>query len=247
MNKEISQTNIEPYPDKVSFTIHGSTEDKTKIDFYETSSLIGAQDTPVAKARLDLDSHNKIDSPTTNANPDASLTFVGAQNTLVIKSSISFDKKKNLTPLISCNQKEVDVIRANMMALKSFLMNEIFDLRQEITSLTLQLQREKLSKSKANPFENEEKIVIENLKSQITSFNTENKFLKEEMKSKQNILDEILHQNSQLLKFDHYFNDTTNEKENIREDKECHSKLNHQQKKQLLKERTFSSKRITKE
>ena len=29
------------------------------------------------------------------------------------------------------------------------------------------------------------------------------------MKSKQSILDEILHQNSQLLKFDHYFNDKT--------------------------------------
>ena len=58
------------------------------------------------------------------------------------------------------------------------------------------------------------------------------------MKSKQNILDEILHQNSQLLKFDRYFNDTTNKKENIREGKEYHSKLNHQQKKQLLKERT---------
>ena len=77
------------------------------------------------------------------------------------------------------------------MALKSFLMNEIFDLRQEITSLKLQLQQEKLSESKTNPCENEEKIVIENLKSQITSYKTENKFLKEEMKSKQNILDEI--------------------------------------------------------
>ena len=70
LNKEIPQTNIEPSPDKVSFTIDGSTEDKTKIDFYE--SLIGAQDTPVAKARLDLDNHNKIESPTTNSSPDVS-------------------------------------------------------------------------------------------------------------------------------------------------------------------------------
>ena len=51
-------------------------------------------------------------------NPDASLTFVGTQDTPVIKSSISCDKKKNLIPLISCNQKEVHDIRANMMALK---------------------------------------------------------------------------------------------------------------------------------
>ena len=33
-----------------------------KKTFYETSSLIGAQNTPVAKAKLDLDIHNKIDS-----------------------------------------------------------------------------------------------------------------------------------------------------------------------------------------
>ena len=131
-----------------------------------------------------------------------------------------------------------------MMALKSFLMNEIFDLRQEITSLQLQLQQEKLSKLKTNFCENEEMIVIENLKSQIALYKTEHKFLKEEMKSKQNILDEMLHQNSQLLKFDRYFNDTRNKKEIIREDKECHNKLNHQQKKkkQLLKERNILSK-----
>ena len=75
LNEEISQTNIEPSPNKVSFMIDGSTEDKRKIDFYETSSLIGAQEIPVAKAKSDNDSHNKIDNPTTNANPDASLTF----------------------------------------------------------------------------------------------------------------------------------------------------------------------------
>ena len=80
---------MELSPDKVSFTIDGSTEDKTK--------------TPVAKAKLDLGSHTKVDSPTTNANPDSSLTFVGTQDTPVIKSSISCDEKKNLTPLITCN------------------------------------------------------------------------------------------------------------------------------------------------
>ena len=227
MNKEISQANIGPSPDKVSITIDGSTEDKTKIDFYETSSLIGPQDTPVAKAKLDLDNHNKIDSPTTNASPYVSLIFIGTQDTPVIKTSSSHDKKKNLTLLISCNQKKVDGIRVNMMALKSFLMNEIFGLRQEIVTLQLQLQQEKLSKSKTEYCENEEKIVIENLKSQIASYKTENKFLKGEMKSKQNILDEILHQNSQLLKLDYYFNNTTNKKENKREDKECHNKLKH--------------------
>ena len=67
------------------------------------------------------------------------------------------------------------------------------------------------------------------------------------MKSKQNILDEILHQNSQLLKFDRYFNDTTNKKENIREGKEYHRKLNHQQNKTVIKRKNCLIKRITKE
>ena len=158
LNKEISQTNIDPSPDKVSFTIDGSTEDKTKIDFYETSSLFGAQDTPVAKAKLDLDNHNKIDSPTTNASPNVNLTFIGTQDTPGIKSPIPCDKKKNLTPLSSCNQEEVDDIRANYFyIIRSFVMNEIFDSRQEITSLQLQLQQEKLIKSKSDSCENEEK------------------------------------------------------------------------------------------
>ena len=110
MNKEVSQTNIEPFLDKVNFEIDDSTEDKTKIDFYDTSSLIGTKDTTVAKTKLDLDDQNKIDSPTTNASPDVSLTFIGTQHTPVIKSSISCGKKKNLAPLISCNQKKGDDI-----------------------------------------------------------------------------------------------------------------------------------------
>ena len=43
---------------------------KQKQSFSKTYSLFSAQDTPVAKVKLDLDSHNKIDSPTINANPE---------------------------------------------------------------------------------------------------------------------------------------------------------------------------------
>ena len=43
---------------------------KQKQSFSKTSSLFSAQDTPVAKVKLDLDSHNKIDSPTINGNPE---------------------------------------------------------------------------------------------------------------------------------------------------------------------------------
>ena len=43
---------------------------KQKQSFSKTCSLFSAQDTPVAKVKLDLDSHNKIDNPTINANPE---------------------------------------------------------------------------------------------------------------------------------------------------------------------------------
>ena len=43
---------------------------KQKQSFSKTYSLFSAQDTPVAKVKLDLDSHNKIDNPTINANPE---------------------------------------------------------------------------------------------------------------------------------------------------------------------------------
>ena len=140
LNKEISQTNIDPSPDKVSFTIDGSTEDKTKIDFYETSSLIGTKDTTVAKAKLDLDDQNKIDSPTTNASPDVSLTFIGTQHTPVIKSSISCGKKKNLAPLISCNQKEGDDIWANMISNEWDIW---FKAKNHISSITVAARKVK--------------------------------------------------------------------------------------------------------
>ena len=63
---------------------------------------------------------------------------------------------------------DVDNLRANMMAIKSFLMNEIYDLRQEISSLQLKLQQKKLNQSGNNNIcEKDEKIIIEDLKNQI--------------------------------------------------------------------------------
>ena len=74
-------------------------------------------------------------------NADKSLTFANSQTTPVIKttSDTSCDMRKIPTAL------EVDILRTNMMAIKSFFMNEIYDLRQEISSLQLKLQQEKLN------------------------------------------------------------------------------------------------------
>ena len=40
---------------------------------------------------------------------------------------------------------DVDKLRANMMTIESFFMNEIYELREEISSLQLKLQQEKLN------------------------------------------------------------------------------------------------------
>ena len=106
-------------------------------------------------------------------------------------------------------------MKANMMAIKHFLTNEIYDLRQQITSLRLLIQKEEAVKAIARFFEKEENNVIENLNAEITSYKKENHVLKDEIKSKQRIIDEILHQNSQLLKLNKYFNKITGEKENL--------------------------------
>ena len=63
---------------------------------------------------------------------------------------------------------EVDNLRANMMAIKSFFMNEIYGLRQEISSLQLKLQQEKLNHSgNNNVCKKDKKIIIEDLKTKL--------------------------------------------------------------------------------
>ena len=55
-----------------------------------------------------------------------------------------------------------------MMEIKSFFMNEIYDLRQEISSLQLKFQQVKLNQPRNNNFCGEdEKIIIEDLKTKI--------------------------------------------------------------------------------
>ena len=74
-------------------------------------------------------------------------------------SDISCHLRKSPTAL------DIDKLKANMMAIKSFFMNEIYELRQEISSLQLKLQQEKLNQSgNNNVCEKDEKIIFEKLK-----------------------------------------------------------------------------------
>ena len=81
---------------------------------------------------------------------------------------------------------ELEDINAKMMALKAFLMNEIYDLRLEI---------EKQDKNFA-----ENNRSIEEMKSKLQCYERENQTLKDENASKKNIIETILNQNNKLTK-----------------------------------------------
>ena len=127
-------------------------------------------------------------------------------------------------PLILNNQKEFDNVRAKILALKSFFINEIYDLRQENSSVRSQLEQERLHHPRNNDCVEEEENINQALKDKLHSCQIENQLLREEIKNKQKTVEIILHQNNELLKFNHYFDQNRMEKKDggctIKEHKE---------------------------
>ena len=116
-------------------------------------------------------------------------------------SDTSCDMRKSPTVL------DADNLRANMMEIKSSFMNETNDLRQEISSLQLKLQQEKLDQSRNNNVcGKDEKIIIEDLKTKLDLYQRENQLLKDEAMAKQRTIETILYQNNELLKLNQYYN-----------------------------------------
>ena len=125
-------------------------------------------------------------------NTDESLTFSNSQTTTVVKTTYdtSCHMKKSPSAL------DVDNSRVNTMAIKSFFMKEIYELRQEISSLQLKLQQEKLNQSgNTKVCEKEDENII---------YRRENQLLIDETMTKQGTIETILHQNNELLKLDQY-------------------------------------------
>ena len=126
-------------------------------------------------------------------NTDESLTFSNSQTTTVVKTTYdtSCHMKKSPSAL------DVDNSRVNTMAIKSFFMKEIYELRQEISSLQLKLQQEKLNQSgNTKVCEKEDENII---------YRRENQLLIDETMTKQGTIETILHQNNELLKLDQYW------------------------------------------
>ena len=180
--RENRQINTEPSPDKISFTCEGRNTDQEVAITNESLPLIVRQDTPVSKTKSTATCKN-IEST------DESLAITNSQTTPVVKttSDTSCHLRKSPTAL------DVDKLTANMMAIKSFFMNEIYELRQEISSLQLKLQQEKVNQSgNINVCEKNEKIIIEDLKIKLAFYQIENQLLKDETVTKQRTIETIL-------------------------------------------------------
>ena len=218
--RENQQINTEPSPDKISFTCEGSNTDQEVAISNESLPLTVSQDTPVTKTKSNTTCKN-IESA------DESSTISNPQTTPVVKttSDTSCHLRKSPTAL------DVDKLTANMMAIKSFFMNEIYELRQEISSLQLKLQQEKLNQSgNNNVCEKDEKIIIENLKTKLEFYQRENQLLKDETMTKQRTIETILHQNNELLKLHQYYNKNIEQETIVRNDEKKKSRKTTQNK-----------------
>ena len=128
-------------------------------------------------------------------NLDKDLPFINTQETpKLTKSQVSFNNHRSESPLVLNNQKEFDNVRAKILALKSFFMEEIYDLRQEISSVRSQLEQERLHHSRNNDCVEKEENNNQELKDKLHSFHTENQLLREEIKNKQKTIEIIFNQ-----------------------------------------------------
>ena len=139
-------------------------------------------------------------------NSEDDLEFLGTQDiapsSLTLKNML--DVSTQATNKISSSGYEIELedINAKMISLKAFLMNEIYDLRQEI-----EIRDENFSKNNRS---------IEEVKSKLQCYERENQTLKDEKASKKNIIGTILNQNNELIKLNNsicYRNQTVIDKD----------------------------------
>ena len=83
---------------------------------------------------------------------------------------------------------KIDGFTAQLVAMKAFFMNEVFELKNEIARL------KEASLNAGNSF-SEENLDTENLKYQISLLQRENTFIKTELNNKQHIIEKLLNSN----------------------------------------------------
>ena len=113
------------------------------------------------------------------------LPSIGTQETPTVKTQSTHSVHDN-------NQKgfrlELDDISANTIALKSFLMNEIYDLRQELNQPSKSLNKQE---------------DLAELKTKLQYLERENQSLKEENENKRRRKETALNQNNEFIKLNH--------------------------------------------
>ena len=118
------------------------------------------------------------------------LEVLGTQDTtpssLTLKNMLDVSTQSTNKNFSSGYKIELEDINAKRMALKAFLMNEIYDLRQEI-----EIRDKNFSKNNRS---------IEEMKSKLQCYERENQTLNDENAIKKNLIETILNQNNELIK-----------------------------------------------
>ena len=129
------------------------------------------------------------------------LSFIGTQET---PFSNFEENLRNQYSLRSHRDKVFDDINAKIMDLKALFMDEIYTLRQDLSSMQEKLhQTIKLNEN--NNICPKDNNTVDKLKVKLQFLEKENLSLKEEAKRKQNIIQSILDQNAELLKLNNSY------------------------------------------
>ena len=122
-----------------------------------------------------------------NQHTDQSEPSKDQRKNIAVDISVEIPKTKDAkTPI---KPDIIDEFAAQLVAMKAFFMNEVFELKSKIARL------KEASLNVANSF-SEENLGTENLKYQISLLQRENTFIKTELNNKQQIIEKLLNSNS---------------------------------------------------
>ena len=137
----------------------------------------------------------------TEENQTGNLPLTGTQETPVSNFE---ENLRNRYLLKSHHDKEFDDISAKIMTLKAFFIDEIYTLRQDLSSMQEKLHQA-INFNENNNICPKDNNTLDKLKVKLQLLEKENLSLKEEAKHKQNIIQSILDQNAELLKLNNSY------------------------------------------
>ena len=134
----------------------------------------------------------------TEENQTSNIPFIGTQET-------PFEENlRNRYSLKLQRDKEFDDINAKIMDLKTLFMDEIYTLRQDLSSMQ-EKRHQTINLNENNNICPKDNNTVDKLKVKLQFLEKENLLLKEEAKRKQNIIRSILDQNAELLKLNNSY------------------------------------------